>query len=242
MAEDALARWRADQDELDGRLRAKQAEIEAQGLKVQAGAVSQIATRLNSVRHSLVALRKRQADHQAAVRSRATLVRKLHANREALYQRRRATLKRIAWQANAYSDGLEIHVHFEHGGMSAPWVSWLTSTFRFRSPRVQRLAEKIAPREFAEKLKDDLPALLELKDEGGEAFFTEEALREARGWQTIFQLETLRLEDRPRITIKESGAAQVKAFDHLSAGQQRSVLLSLLLCAQRDEPLVLDSR
>ena len=240
LAQDALARWQADQDELERRLKAKQAELEAQGLKVQAGAVSQIATRLNSVRQSLITLRKKQADHQAAVGSRTKLVGDLHANWEALYQRRRATLRLIADQANAYSDGLEIRVHFEHEGMNEPWVAWLGSTFRFRSPRVQRLAEKITPPEFAEKLKSDLPTLLELKDEGGEAFFTEEALREARSWPTIFRLETLRLEDRPRMTTREPGAAQPRAFDHLSAGQQRSVLLSLLLCAQRDEPLVLD--
>jgi len=240
VAQDALACWQADQAELETRLKAKQAELEAQGLKVQAGAVSQIATRLNSVRQSLIPLRKKQADHQAAVSSRAKLVGDLRANREALYQRRRATLRRIADQANAYSDGLEIHVHFEHEGMNAAWMGWLGSTFRFRNPRLRRLAERITPLEFAEKLKGDLPALFELKDDGGEAFFTEEALREARSWPTIFKLETMRLEDRPRITTKERGAAQPKAFDHLSAGQQRSVLLSLLLCAQRDEPLVLD--
>ena len=31
-----------------------------------------------------------------------------------------------------------------------------------------------------------------------------------------------------------------RSFDHLSAGQQRSVLLSLLLSADRDEPLIVD--
>lgn len=102
------------------------------------------------------------------------------------------------------------------------------------SPRRSR------PLEFAEKLKDDPAALLELKDDGGEAFFTKEALDETRRWSTVFELETMRLEDRPRMTTMEPGATHPKAFDHLSAGQQRSVLLSLLLCAERDEPLVLD--
>lgn len=240
VAQDALARWQLDQEDLERRLKAKQTELEAQGLKVQAGAVSQIATRLNSVRQSLITLRKKQLDHQAAVLARTKLLGDLHANRETLYQRRRATLKHIADQANAYSDELEIHVHFEHEGMKAEWASWLSSTFRFRSPRVQRLAEKITPLEFAEKLKRDLRALLDLTDEGGEPFFSADALHEARRWPTYFKLETMRLEDRPRIRTREPGASQPKAFDHLSAGQQRSVLLSLLLCAQRDEPLVLD--
>jgi predicted ATPase len=56
----------------------------------------------------------------------------------------------------------------------------------------------------------------------------------------VFVLQTMRLEDRPRIEIQEKGNPQPKQFDHLSAGQQRSVLLSLLLCARRSEPLILD--
>jgi predicted ATPase len=47
-------------------------------------------------------------------------------------------------------------------------------------------------------------------------------------------------EDRPRIEVQRDGSPDRQAFNHLSAGQQRSVLLSLLLCAERNEPLVLD--
>jgi len=53
-------------------------------------------------------------------------------------------------------------------------------------------------------------------------------------------LQTMGLEDRPRIEIQRDGNSDRRSFDHLSAGQQRSVLLSLLLCAERNEPLVLD--
>ncbi len=240
VARGALARWKADQDDLEQRLTKRQVELEAQGLRVQAGAVRNIAARLNAVRRSLIELRKKQADHKAARDARARLIADLHANREALYQRRRATLKRIAEQANAYSDGLAIHVHFERAGMDSDWVSWLSSTFGFRRPRVQRLAGKITPLEFATKLLQARQSLLELQDEGGEPFFNKEALRDVLKWPILFELETMRPEDRPRILTQEPGAGQPKAFDHLSAGQQRSVLLSLLLCAQRNEPLVLD--
>ncbi len=48
------------------------------------------------------------------------------------------------------------------------------------------------------------------------------------------------LPDRPRIEVQRRGQAERQAFDHLSTGQQRSVLLGLLLCAERSEPLVLD--
>jgi ABC-type transport system involved in cytochrome c biogenesis ATPase subunit len=61
-----------------------------------------------------------------------------------------------------------------------------------------------------------------------------------RTWDDLFTLETMRLDDRPRIEVQERGNPTRKPFDLLSAGQQRSVLLSLVLCAERDEPLIID--
>lgn len=57
VARDALARWKSDQYDFEERLKKRQAELEAQGLKVQAGAVRNIAARplcQGEVRHILL--------------------------------------------------------------------------------------------------------------------------------------------------------------------------------------------
>jgi predicted ATPase len=59
-------------------------------------------------------------------------------------------------------------------------------------------------------------------------------------WDDVFAMQTMRLEDRPRIEVQRRGESDRHPLDRLSAGQQRSVLLSLLLCAERSEPLILD--
>ena len=153
---------------------------------------------------------------------------------------RRATLKRISDSANSYADRLDIRVFFEREGMNKQWVDWLTEKCGFRSPRVQRLAAKITPQEFAAALLADTSPLLKLYDDDGEPFLTVDTLSAVRLWGEIFKLETMRLDDRPRIEVQEQGGQDRKPFNQLSAGQQRSVLLSLLLCAERDEPLILD--
>lgn len=239
-ARQALELWQRDQADLEARLRAKQTELEAQGLKVQAGAIREIATRLQTVNTSLAQLRTKQTEHQKARADRLALLSRLLANREGLYQARRATLRRIADAANAYAENLEIRVSFERFALNEVWIRWLTAKFSFRTPRVQRLAEKIAPTEFAKAILGDRSVLLNLVDENGEPFFTAQALATVNTWDEIHLLETMRLEDRPRIEVQERGNPKPRAFDHLSAGQQRSVLLSLLLCAERDEPLILD--
>jgi len=153
-------------------------------------------------------------------------------------------VKKIVEVANRTSDGLTIHVYFERTGIRTPWIQWLSATYGFRMPRVQRLAEKISPLDFSEAVLKNPSSLLLLQDEDGSKFFTQTVLDEAmssvRTWAQIFELQTMRLDDRPRIEVQEQGSAERRPFDHLSAGQQRSVLLSLLLCAERDEPLILD--
>jgi energy-coupling factor transporter ATP-binding protein EcfA2 len=236
----SLKQWRDDQLALEKRFEAKKKELEEQGLKVQAGALATMATRLNETKAQLTPLRTKREQHKAARKARAELLEKLHTNRENLYQRRVATLKRIAGAANTYSDGLTIRVFYEQCGIDSEWVKWLTANFGLRKPRVERLAKLIGPNDFGNKLLTAHQELLALTDDDGSAFLSEEALTEDITWSKIFELDTMRREDLPRIEVQRDGSPDRQSFDHLSAGQQRSVLLSLLLCAERNEPLVLD--
>jgi hypothetical protein len=243
-AQETLQAWKKSQEELIEKRDKRQAELEAQGLTVQAGAIRDLAEQLHAASIRLRDLQTKKQAQDAALRQRAQLLNRLHSNRDAIYERRRATLKKIVQSANAASDGLRIHIWYDKGAMLRTWMQWLSNKFGFRMPRVQRLAEKITSSEFAELMLDRPNDLLGLNDDDGNPFFTQalldETLPSVRTWQNIFDLQTMRLEDRPRIEVQEPGATSRRAFDHLSAGQQRSVLLSLLLCAERNEPLMLD--
>lgn len=240
-AKEAVARWQADQTKLQQALDDRRTKLEDQGLKVQAGALQEYAQRLNVVKSLLVTERDKSQAHQHARRHREKLVAELHANRDRLYELRRATLKKIAQHANPGGEDLAIRVSFDRAGMVGDWSRWLTRKFSFRSPRVDRLASRVTPRDFAAALIRDRGSLKALTDDSGELFFPDSSvLDQTWTWSEIFELETMRLEDRPRLQIQEQDAREAKSFDDLSAGQQRSVLLSLILCAERADPLVLD--
>ncbi len=237
---DTLTRWKADQLDLEKRFTARKQELEEQGLKVQAGWLASVAKRLEDTRKQLAPLRTRREQHITARKTRAELLKELHTNRENQYQRRGATLKRIAEAANTYSDGLTIRVFFEKCGIDDDWIKWLTANCGLRKPRVERLAKQIAPDDFGGKLATNRADLLTLVDEDGSTFLDEETVNKIANWTKVFELDTMRREDRPRMEVQRDGSPDRQAFNHLSAGQQRSVLLSLLLCAERNEPLVLD--
>ncbi len=51
-------------------------------------------------------------------------------------------------------------------------------------------------------------------------------------WATFFDIQEWRLEDHVAIYVHRAGEPRQKDFAALSAGQQRSVLLSLTLCGK----------
>jgi energy-coupling factor transporter ATP-binding protein EcfA2 len=234
-----VAAWKARQDDYEKRLGEKRKELEDQGLKVQATAIVDMARRIRQIKATLVDLRKKQKEHLDARKDRQDLVKALHDNREQLFQARKAVLRRIVQEANSYAEDLIIHVSFRRCGIDAPWCRWLSEHFGFKEPRVSRIAQMVSPREFARKLLEDEAGLLAITD-GDKAVFDQESLRQVRTWAQIFSLESMLLEDRPQIDVQRKDSNERKPFNKLSAGQQRSVLLSLLLCAERNEPLILD--
>lgn len=237
---ETLAKWQKELERLQTRMAVKRAELAEQGLTVEAGALETMAKRLRAVREQLVDARQKESKHKEARATRKTLVTALHANRQALYEKRKQTLKQIASSANPGQADLEIGVKFIREGMDSEWQQWLGSKFNLKA-RAGRLAGKLNPRDLAIQVVSGKRAkLLELKDEDGSPFFDASVLQDKFSWREIFALETMRLEDLPRLNVREPGAGEPKGFDQLSAGQQRSVLLSLILCAEQPDPLVLD--
>lgn len=239
-----VARWQDEHSQLQRRLDDKRKELAGQGLSVELGAVARMARDLERRRSELTALQERHAQHQVAQVARTKLLDDLHAAREARFERRKAALRRVVQAANNSADGLRIHLTHGRAAIRRDWEAWLGANFRFRTPRVERVAKTVTPRAMAGFILRDGAGLSEITGRDGEAFFdaplVEQVIPEVKNWGTIFHLETMCLEDRVQIEVQEPGSSLNRRFAHLSAGQQRSVLLSIILCAERNDPLVLD--
>ncbi len=236
----SLKTWQAEQTSLEERLKKKEAELDAQGLAVETGAIRDYTRGLARVTNSLKTLREKKGAFDDARQERDLLLAELHRNRENLFQARKAKLRRTAAQATEASRDVEIGVDYTAAGIDHPWRSWLTERFSFRMPRVGRIAKEISPRDMATHLrsKDGWGKLLELSDESG-PYFTTESLT-SLGLRDLLSLEVVRLPDRPSISIRVHGEHTSRPFNALSTGQQRSVLLGLLLCGGQSQPLILD--
>jgi predicted ATPase len=238
-----LEAWKVQQAQSRERLDVLRAELEQQGLKVQAGEILKVSRQLNVAREQVRQLTARRGELHTAQRQRAQLLQNLRSNRDAEHQRRKATLRHVVSQVNRQADRLRIHLVVQADADNEPWCRWLRDNLNFRSPRVERVARAAGPAEMAQALLSGRDALAQLTFEQApllDGSQLDVAMRSLRTYRKIHALETMRLEDRVRIEVQEPGTRQPRPFDHLSAGEQRSVLLSLMLSADRDEPLMVD--
>jgi hypothetical protein len=241
----ALNQWRVEYTRWEARRQERQRELEAEGLKVQVGTLRQMGERLGSLTRRLAEMEEKRRQHSQALTEREKLLAELRSCRERIYQRRRGTLRLVTRRANETNRGISVSVSYHHEGVRKPWREWLGPRFNFRGERLQRLAVRIRPWEFAECItKNDLERIESLTDSAGDGqrFFTTDDMEKiaALSWEDLFELQIMRLEDLPQIDVTDSEHGSARGFDHLSVGQQHSVLLSLLLCADRSDPLIID--
>ena len=245
-ADAAMATWKAAYDDLTRRLTAKQAELAAEGLKSEAGEARRIAAELAAVAEKLTRLRESQRANRVAMRSRERLRRQLGQTRANRYQRRRAAMRSITDRLNGVGGPQQVSVFFREAADLRPWVEWLRTNIRLRSPRVDRLASAISPEEFAQIAASGTPATLTaLVDVNGDGrpFLSDSVAEELLSnftWQAQCELETMTLSDLPRIELFDRSRAARRSLSQVSAGQQRAALLSVVLGAAQTDPLIVD--
>jgi predicted ATPase len=237
-----LTAWKTQHGQWSERMQEIQRELDEQGLKVQAGEILRVSTRLNAARERVRQLEARKSAFDEAQNRRRVLLQELTTDRDLEHQRRRVTLRKVVEKVNEQAEGLRIHISVAQHGDDHEWCEWLTANLGFRHPRVERIAADVSPQQFATALERGASTLGNLKADGA-AMLDEAQLQLAqklRKYPVIFTLQTMRRDDRVHIDVSDPGAVDRRPFDHLSAGQQRSVLLSLMLSADRDDPLIID--
>lgn len=244
-AREVLSRWGEKHVQWQLRAEERKKALREAGLEVQVGELERIGRRLAIVRAELTRIGEREQEHAAALANRGRLVNKLHSNREQRRLRRQTTLRGLRDRVNQQSDGWQLHLRFEPRGMAFAWVEWLRANFAMRTPRVERAAAEHGPRDVLATFRTQgVAGLGQLKLADGRSALEADNVAGAADilgtFEAQFRLETMPIEDRPVLEVQEPGSAERRSFDHLSAGQQRSVLLSLALSSDRPAPLIVD--
>lgn len=236
--------WRARHDQWEAEIQRRRTTLKAAGLSLQINELDRMRARLVTLERTTRETQKaKQANHDARKR-RKHLLADLDALRERRYAYRVALGKQLAANLNAMSSGARVTVTWTRGGMRFEYGTRLGQIFGMRSPKSERLAAAIDPRDLADIGWSGDPARLGALGKPAETFFSDPdtAMDQLFAWDILFELETMDLEDLPQIRIKYSGEPKGRGrlLSELSLGQARSVLLGFLLATPGSASLILD--
>lgn len=238
-----LDRWKKRHEAWGREIENRRAQLKEAGLTLQVEQLDVMRRRLLELERDIRRFEGLRRDHLRARAERKSKLADLRTLRERRLELRVAISDRLASELNERSSA-KVSVSWKGGAVLEPYGARLGQLFNLRSPRSERLAAVIKPSELAEiGWNGDGAALGALKS-GSDAFLADAdaALDVIRKYDVLFELETMRVEDRPEIRVRYEGDAPGpgRPLRELSLGQVRSILLGFLLSSQVSAPLILD--
>lgn len=238
-----LAAWSQRHKDLEKEIDSRRERLQEAGLTLQVAQLDRIRRRLGVLEGDVKRLTRAEASHRGALGERTTLLDALRKTRE----------RRHAWRQMRSSDlvkavnkgaGAEVSVDWVADAVLDSYGNRLGQLFNLRSPRSERMAAAVKPGQLADLiLQEDAAGVGGLQDGAG-PFVTDPAagIKASRTWDTVFELQTMRLDDRAEIRVRFRGdlPGRGRRLAELSLGQVRSILLGFLLASPTNAPLVLD--
>lgn len=241
----ALEQWNEQHEEWDRRVEERRKELRSAGLTLELGELDRLRRRLAEVDRDVRTFTAWETEYKGAFAKRKDLLKDVYRQWEKRFQLRERVAKELGAALTEQAPSLHVNITWRRGGMRRGWGDWLGRQFNLRSPRSERLADCVTPSELAEiAWRRDTKKLASL-NLNGERFFDDDAegaMEKLFRYEVLFEIETMRLGDRPEIRVRQTGEPSGPGLllRQRSLGQIRSVILGFTLASKDDAPLILD--
>lgn len=254
LLEEQLLAWKQKDEDAKRAVETKRQELEAQGVRLDMAFIQKLAADEANYKKSLDVLKKWRPHLTALKRQRMKLL------KERWSARARVTTIRVAY-AKAASQvfreslfDLNVSLKFVPDGYAPEAADQIRAAMGWRTnqvPRAALLMEVLTLPKLLEAIdKNNVPALAALAfQDGTKPFHRQEAAEiiERLGEPKVrYALERCEVHDMPQLLVTKKvvrGAAEryvTREFSRLSLGQQQSILLTLLLSSDGNNPLIID--
>ncbi|MGH2500293.1 MAG: AAA family ATPase [Candidatus Limnocylindria bacterium] len=240
-----LDRWSEKHAEWERHVEERREELRKAGLVLQLGELDRLRRRLQELDRDTRKFTAWDKEYRAALAARKQLLADLRRERDRRHQIRTRVTTELADALQRQAQLLDVSVTWHRAGMRRPWGDWLGRVFGFRSPRSERVAEAITPAELADIAWRRATSELVAVNLNGDYFFQsdpEATMQELATFDVLFELETMDLEDRPEIRVRQADEppGPGRLLRERSLGQIRAVVLGFYLASKGNAPLVLD--
>jgi ABC-type cobalamin/Fe3+-siderophores transport system ATPase subunit len=249
-----LGGWKRKDEEAKRAIEAKRQELEAQGVRLDMAFIQKLAADEAAYKKSLDAL-KTWKPHLATLKAtRAKTLKDRWSARERVATIRVAYAKRASQVLGESLTDLHVSLKFVPNGCAPEAADQIQQIMGWRTnqvPRATLLTEVLTLPKLLEALeKQDAAALAALTYEDGthpfDAQDAKDILVRLGEPKVLYALERCEVHEKPRLLVTKrvvrGGKEQhvTREFSKLSLGQQQSILLTLLLSSDGNDPLIID--
>jgi energy-coupling factor transporter ATP-binding protein EcfA2 len=250
-----ITAWRAKEAAERADIEAKRKALEAAGVRLDIPFIRKVTAdaatyekKIRELEQKATTLRQARLDRKKLVAVRLSLRSEIFTKRTAMAVTMNANLGATG------EDGFQVVLKFREACLSAACEQIIVDAMNYRTTRVSRaeaLVRQVAlPGLLAALDQRDRTAFAKVVDPAGTALFSDDdaaQLIEVLGTEAVrSKIEECAFEDLASITVQGSvvagsGTRIVKReFANLSLGQQQSIVLSMLLFSESQDPLVID--
>jgi len=252
-AKEHLGEWKARERKIIEQIETKRQELLKKGVKLDLAYIRKLAQDEAGYTKKLTNLRAWEKHLEELKKARRALLEKRATCRSRIFGLRDAYARRSSELLADTIGDLTVSVKFDADAYSPDSEAIIQEVMGWRTnqvPRAALLAQELTVPKLLDSIrKKSTDAICAIKVEGAAIFNKTDAaelIQRLAEDSVLFKLERVQIDDTPRITVTkrivESGKARFisRPFAKLSLGQQQSVLLTLMLSADSNRPLIID--
>ncbi len=227
----------------DARISAKLDELRDKGLSGSIAQLSSLIAQRKQLTGDLTKLKAKKPQLTAAREKRAELIMKLSTVRDTLTTRRKAQVAEINAAFKKTIDDYSVYLFYRRGGIKADFVRLVSDVMSgsfMQDKDIEKLCTSVPPLDLAELVQaGDAKEISTLGDIGLK--WADEIVKRFSGLEHLHRLEVTPQPPAPVIKVLTKTKPQKDIpIAELSDGQKHTILLTIALLAESNDPLIID--
>lgn len=247
-----LTEWGNKEKDIQVKIEAKKKELEDKGIPFDLGKINQITKDVVTYQTKLKQLQLKEVELKNLIKERSDVINNRIDIKNKIYYFHYDFAKTINNNLKNSVDSFFVSVKYKQSSFSLAFESAIKGLTQWRLlKKFELLAENISPIDFANSVrKGNLDFMKSISDETGRVYSDDEIntlLMKATDNYNYEDFDSLAFDDKPSIIVTKTvidsgGTSQTvnRPLNHLSLGQQQSILLAILLQSKSKVPLLID--
>jgi ABC-type cobalamin/Fe3+-siderophores transport system ATPase subunit/histidinol phosphatase-like PHP family hydrolase len=247
-----LTEWGNKEKDIQTKIEAKKKELEDKGIPFDLGKINQITKDVVTYQTKLKQLQLKEVELKNLIKERSEVINNRIDIKDKIYYFHSDFARTINSNLKNSVDSFFVSVKYKQGKFSPAFESAIKGLTQWRLlKKSELLVENISPIDFANSVrKGNLDFMKSISDETGRVYSDDEIstlLIKATDNYNYEDFDSLAFDDKPSIIVTKTvidsgGTSQTvnRPLNHLSLGQQQSILLAILLQSKSKVPLIID--